>query len=335
MQSCILAIETSCDDTAIAIVENGKKIHSSLIASQTQSHKKYGGVVPELASRLHTEKINPLIHKCLKDSNLNLKNITHIAVTYGPGLEGALIIGITAGQALSKALALPLIGVNHLHGHIYSAFSQDPEPQYPFIACIVSGGHTLLVQVNTPFKFNILGQTRDDAAGEAFDKIARLLNIGYPGGPAIEKEALSGNPKAFHFPRAMKNRGLEFSFSGLKTATTQTVEKLAPPLPLADLCASFQAAVTETILEKCSAACAQNNITQLVLCGGVSANLDLQTQLQQLCNTKNITLHIPPKNLNTDNAAMIAITAHHMLTNNILPPQKIQASPNLKFSCLD
>jgi N6-L-threonylcarbamoyladenine synthase len=307
----LLAIETSCDDSSVAILKD-TQVLCNLVASQTKAHAKYGGVVPELASRMHTEALPFLIQKATQDTQIPLSEIEFCAVTTHPGLEGSLLIGQAAASALAQSLNIPLLKVNHLHGHIYAAFLSDSPPQFPFIACIVSGGHTQLYLAKAHFQFELIGKTRDDAAGECFDKIARALKLGYPGGPLIEKIAQTGNPNAISFPRAMKKRGLEFSFSGLKTAVIQFIET-NPETCLADICASFQAAVIDTLTEKCLAACNQHQCKSLVVCGGVSANQALKRRLQLETTRENIRLHVPPISLCTDNAAMIGGAAYFSL----------------------
>ena len=324
----VLAIETSCDDTSVAILRD-TQILSNLISSQIKAHQPHGGVVPELASRMHAEKLPGLIERALKDAQIQYADLNYCAVTVGPGLEGSLLIGFSAASALSEALQIPLIGINHLHAHLYATFLSDAPPTFPFIGCIVSGGHTQLILAKDHFNFELIGETRDDAAGEAFDKVARALNLGYPGGPIIEKTAQIGNPKAVHFPRAMRKRGLEFSFSGLKTAVIQYIESQPTP-NIPDICASFQAAVIDTLTEKCLAACEQYASKTLVLCGGVSANQTLRTHLQSQCDTQAITLHVPSPVLCTDNAAMIGIAAFHTIKNNPNTLQKpTEVYPNL------
>ena len=221
----MMGIETSCDETSVAIVEDGR-VCAQCVSSQIKQHQKYGGVVPELASRIHAETIHDIIHRTLAKANVSFSDLDACGVTVGPGLEGALMVGMTAARVLATCLSIPLIAVNHLHGHIYSAFIERDPPSFPFVALIVSGGHTLLVLVKDYFKIELLGATRDDACGEAFDKVARLLGLGYPGGPVIEKKAIHGNATQFHFPRAMINDGLSFSFSGIKTAVSQKVASL-------------------------------------------------------------------------------------------------------------
>ncbi len=302
----ILAIETSCDETAIAILD-GLKVLSNKVASQIKSHKKYGGVVPELASRMHTESIHNLIASALLEANITFQDLTVIAATETPGLEGSLLIGLTTAKTLSKLLNIPFIPINHLHGHLYAHFLSETPPEFPLICLIASGGHTQLYHAKNHHDLTIIGQTRDDAAGEAFDKIARHLGLNYPGGPLVEAKAKTGNPKAIHFTRPMLHQGLEFSFSGLKTAVIQ-LDKSA--FSIEDICASFQAAVIDVLLYKSLAACTQYNCKTLCIAGGVTANQTLTEAFKNACDKQQIAFHVPPISLCTDNAAMIGAAAH-------------------------
>ncbi|NBV41957.1 tRNA (adenosine(37)-N6)-threonylcarbamoyltransferase complex transferase subunit TsaD, partial [bacterium] len=271
----ILAIETSCDDTSVALVRNGCEVLAMRTHSQVKSHRKYGGVVPELASRLHVERIHGLLDAVFRDAGLNLAQIDAIAVTVAPGLEGSLIIGVTVAKTIGVLTGKPVIPVHHIYGHIYSVMLAETPPEFPFVSLVASGGHTQLWLAKGHYDFELLGQTRDDAAGEAFDKVARLLGLGYPGGPEIEKLAESGNPKRFHFPRAMRQSRYEFSFSGIKTAVSQLIQGLESPFdsPLkADIAASFQAAVVDMLVDKAANACRNFDSKTLCIVGGVSAN---------------------------------------------------------------
>ena len=310
----ILGIESSCDETAAAVVKDGKML-SNVIASQIKAHSKYGGVVPEIASRKHIEAINPVIEQALSNAGIGFKDIEGIAVTRGPGLIGSLLIGLATAKALAYALDIPFVGVNHLEGHITAAFLADKVPQIPFAALVVSGGHTNIYQVLNYHDFQLLGQTRDDAAGEAFDKAAKLLNLGYPGGVVIDKIAKSGNPKAVAFPRAMKDSP-DFSFSGLKTSLLTILKKRgrdfsAEELP--DLVASYQEAIVDVLVEKTMRAVRDNDIRQVVVCGGVAANGRLREKFAEVAAKNKIDLFIPPVILCTDNAAMIAAIGEIML----------------------
>ena len=313
----ILGIESSCDETAAAVISNGKML-SNVIASQVAVHSPYGGVVPEIASRKHIEAINPVIKQALTDANVTLSDIEGIAVTRGPGLIGSLLIGLSAAKALAYALNIPFVGVNHIEGHIAAAFLAEKVPSFPFIALVVSGGHTNIYQVKNYHNFQLLGQTRDDAAGEAFDKGAKLLNLGYPGGVVIDRIAKSGNTKAVVFHRAMKDSP-DFSFSGLKTSLLTMLKKrgrdfTAEELP--DIVASYQEAIVDVLVEKTIKAAKDNGMNRIVVCGGVAANSRLRERFSAEISAQNIELFIPPVILCTDNAAMIAAIGEIMLKNN-------------------
>ena len=308
----ILGIETSCDETAAAVVENGRDILSSAVASQEDLHAQFGGIFPEVASRQHILAIFPIIDQALKEAHLKLADLDGIAVTRGPGLPGSLVVGINMAKGLAIGSDLPLLGINHLEGHLYSAWlgeegkKQKKAPQFPLLALIVSGGHTELILMKDHLVYERLGGTLDDAAGEAFDKVARLLELGYPGGPAIQNEAKEGDPKAFEFPRAWLDDSFNFSFSGLKTAvlrTVQQLEKQKSSLPKADLAASFQAAVVEVLFQKTILAAEEYGTKDILIAGGVSANSALR---DKFTSQRKYKVHIPPLSLCTDNAAMIA-----------------------------
>ncbi|MEA2007693.1 MAG: tRNA (adenosine(37)-N6)-threonylcarbamoyltransferase complex transferase subunit TsaD [Chloroflexota bacterium] len=308
----ILGIESSCDETAAAIVENGRLILSSAVASQVDLHAQFGGVFPEVASRQHIRDIYPIVGKALKDAHLRLADLDGIAVTRGPGLPGSLVVGINMAKGLVLGSGLPLLGINHLEGHLYSAWLVNEEeefpspPEFPLLTLIVSGGHTELVLMSAHMQYQRLGSTLDDAAGEAFDKVARLLGLGYPGGPAIQKVARDGDPKAFDFPRAWLGDSLNFSFSGLKTAVLRVVrglEKEEKTLPVADLAASFQMAVVDVLIGKTLRAAKKFDVREILVAGGVSANQLLRETVQA---KSEIPVHIPSLALCTDNAAMIA-----------------------------
>jgi N6-L-threonylcarbamoyladenine synthase len=308
----ILGIETSCDETAAAVVESGKNILSSLVASQVDLHAQYGGVFPEVASRQHVITIYPIIEGALQQAHLTLEDLDAIAVTRGPGLAGSLVVGLNTAKGLALATGLPLIGVNHIEAHIYSAWmdttdhSKNAEPQFPLLALIVSGGHTELILMTDHLKYQRLGGTLDDAAGEAFDKVARLLNLSYPGGPAIQQAAEGGNPHLFDFPRSWLDDTWNFSFSGLKTAVLRQVQRFQDsnlPMPVNDIAASFQAAVIDVLVDKTISAAREFDAQEILVAGGVSANQPLRHTFQQ---KSEIPVHIPPISLCTDNAAMIA-----------------------------
>jgi len=307
----ILAIETSCDETAIALISDQGKLVSECVSSQIRAHAKYGGVVPELASRMHAEIIHSLIQKALDQAKVTIKEVTAIAVTYGPGLEGALLVGMTAAKTLAVVLNVPLIPVNHMQGHLY-AYWMDHQPVFPYLGLIVSGGHTQLVTVNDHFDFTLLGETRDDAVGEAFDKVARHLGLRYPGGPEIEKRAVNGNPTAYHFPRAMKRTGYEFSFSGLKTAVVEATKHTdLTETVINDVCASFQAAVCDVLWTKAARACKEYQLDKLLITGGVAANQTLQTYFKKNAVSQGIEIWSVPIQYCTDNAMMIGLVAYY------------------------
>ena len=312
----VLGIESSCDETAAAVISNGKMC-SNVIASQIAVHSPYGGVVPEIASRKHIEAINPVICQALSDAGVTLPEIEGIAVTRGPGLIGSLLIGLSAAKALAYALDIPLAGVNHLEGHIAASFLAEKVPATPFAALVVSGGHTSIYLAKNYHDFQLIGQTRDDAAGEAFDKAAKLLNLGYPGGVVIDKISKGANPRAVAFPRAMKDSS-DFSFSGLKTSLLTMLKKRgrdfsAEELP--DIVASYQEAIVDVLVEKTIKAAKDYGINRVVVCGGVAANSRLRERFAAETAAQNMELFIPPVILCTDNAAMIAAIGEIMLKN--------------------
>ncbi len=312
----VLGIESSCDETAAAVIDSGR-MRSNVIASQIKDHSKYGGVVPEIASRKHIEAINMVIQEALANAQVTLKEIQGIAVTRGPGLIGSLLIGLSTAKALAYALNIPLVGVNHLEGHIAASFLAEKKPDFPFCALVVSGGHTNVYLVRNYHDFVLLGQTRDDAAGEAFDKAAKLLNLGYPGGVVIDKLAKQGNPQAIAFPRAMKDSP-DFSFSGLKTSLLTMLKKRGCDFEesqLPDVVASYQEAIVDVLVEKTIRAAQNNNIDRIVVCGGVAANGRLREKFAIAAEVGKMELFIPPIILCTDNAAMIAAIGEIMLNN--------------------
>ncbi len=335
----ILAIETSCDETACAILENGRALVTSVVASQMDIHARYGGVFPEVASRQHVLSITPVIEQALAKAGITLNDVEAIAVTRGPGLPGSLVVGLNAAKGLALGLGKPLVGVNHLEGHIYSAWLHEagepnppPEPQFPLLALLVSGGHTELNLMRRHLDYQRLGATLDDAAGEAFDKVARLLKLPYPGGPMIEKEARNGNPNAFNFPRAWLEGSYNFSFSGLKTAVLREVRRLEAanqPLPVADLAASFQAAVLDVLYTKTMQAARQHNVKEIVIGGGVSANLALRAAFESQNEFK---VHIPPLKYCTDNAAMVAAAGYARYSLGHVSPFDMDVLPTWPLS---
>lgn len=329
----ILGIETSCDETSIAIVEDGKKIIENLIFSQIETHKIFGGVVPEVASRLHMEVLNKIFKLAMEKSNLSIRDINLISVTQGPGLVGSLWIGITFAKTLAYALKKPLIGVNHLVGHIFANFLRKDPPNFPFISLVVSGGHTEWILVEDYDKYKLLGQTLDDAAGEAFDKVARLLGLGYPGGPAIEKAAEKGR-LIFDFPKIKCEREIDISFSGLKTSMLyllKNLQKEGREIPINDLAFSFQYRVIEELLERSFIALNKFQISTLVLAGGVVANKYLQKRFSEASKRENIKLFMPPPILCTDNAAMIASAGYYLYNKGKVDDLDLSADPSLEI----
>ena len=328
----ILGIETSCDETALAVVDDGRAVLANLISSQAHLHERFGGVVPEVASRAHLENLNPLLDLALRESGTTLKDIDAIAVTVGPGLVGALLVGITAAKALAFALGVPLIGVHHLEGHIYANVLAHGAIEPPFVAFLVSGGHTMLVHAPEPFRYRILGQTLDDAAGEAFDKVARFLGLGFPGGPELDRLATMGDPDAIRFPRAVTERGYDFSLSGLKTAVVRhvTAERERGRKPaLEDVAASFQEAVVEVQVDKTLAAARDTGVATIVLGGGVVANTRLRALMSTRAEQAGIRLLVPPPDLCTDNGAMIACAGFYRLVRGDRTGLDVGASPGL------
>lgn len=314
----ILGIETSCDETAASVVEDGRKILSNVVASQTSIHSKFGGVVPELASRKHIQNIIPVISKALSDAGISLNDVNGIAVTQCPGLVGSLLIGISVAKSLAYTKELPIVGLDHVEGHIYANFLEHEELIPPFISLVVSGGHTNLIYVAEKRTYEKLGQTLDDAAGEAFDKIAKLLDLGYPGGPIIDRMAKEGDPEAIAFPRPMqKDPSLNFSFSGLKTAVLNHVKKekeAGRNINPIDIVASFQAAVVDVLVEKTLRAAELKNVKAITLAGGVAANSALRKRFTERCQDLGFTLYYPSIILCTDNAAMIAALGYELLS---------------------
>jgi len=330
----ILGIESSCDETAAAVVKNGREVLSNIISSQIVIHRKFGGVVPEIASRKHIENIMPVIDEAVQQANVSLEDIDAVAVTYGPGLVGALLVGLSAAKSLAWATDKPLIGVNHLEGHVFANFLTDLELEPPFMALVVSGGHTALLKVTGYNSFEMLGQTRDDAAGEAFDKIARVMGLQYPGGPEIEKLALDGNPHAIEFPIAKLDVPYEFSFSGLKSAVINYLhnqEQAKREVNRADVAASFQNAVVDALVQKAIRAMKDTGLKKIVLAGGVSANKTLQTTLAQAMTKIGAELVHPMPILCTDNAVMIACRGYFMYQAGIESPLDLNAVPSLKL----
>jgi len=322
----VLGIETSCDETSAALVKNGRHVLSSVIASQIDLHSPFGGVVPELAARRHVECIGFIVENALKEGGINLEDVDAFAAANGPGLAGALLVGLNYAKGLSFASKKPLKGVNHIEGHVCANFLDDSPLAPPFISLVVSGGHTLLINVPDYVTYNIVGSTRDDAAGEAFDKVARVLGLGYPGGPEIDKLAASGNPTAINFPRA-KVDGFGFSFSGLKTSVLQHLAKDKGSVPAEDVAASFQQAVVDALVNKTIAACKHENQNVVALSGGVACNRSLRASMETACNENGFRLFMPKPVYCTDNAAMIASRAYFDLLSGDADPLSLNAYP--------
>lgn len=330
----ILGIESSCDETAAAVVKNGREVLSNIISSQIVIHRKFGGVVPEIASRKHIENIMPVIDEALTQAGVSLEQIDAVAVTYGPGLVGTLLVGLSAAKSLAWAADKPLIGVNHLEGHVFANFLTDQELEPPFMALVVSGGHTALLKVTGYNSFELLGQTRDDAAGEAFDKIARVMGLPYPGGPEIEKLALDGNPHAIEFPIAKLDAPYEFSFSGLKSAVINYLhnqQQAGREVNRADVAASFQHAVVDALVRKAETAMKDTGYKKIVLAGGVSANKTLQNTLAESMEKIGCQLVHPTSILCTDNAVMIACRGYFMYQAGMRSPLDLNAVPSLSL----
>ena len=331
----ILAIESSCDETAAAVVKNGREVLSNVISSQIALHTLYGGVVPEIASRKHIEKINQVIQEALDEAHVTLDDIDAIGVTYGPGLVGALLVGVAAAKAISYAKKIPLVGVHHIEGHISANYIENKDLEPPFLCLVVSGGHTHLVKVVDSGKYEILGRTRDDAAGEAFDKVARAIGLGYPGGPKIEKAAREGNPMAIPFPKAKVNDNpYDFSFSGVKSAVLNYINgckmKNIEIVP-ADIAASFQKAVTDVLIAHAMHAAEEFKIDKLAIAGGVASNSVLREGMRAACEKRGISFYHPSPIFCTDNAAMIGAAAYYEYLAGTRHGWDLNAVPNLKL----
>lgn len=331
----ILAIESSCDETAAAVVKNGRSVLSNVISSQIDLHKLYGGVVPEIASRKHIEKINQVIEEALKEADTTLDDLDAIAVTYGPGLVGALLVGVAEAKAISFAKNLPLVGVHHIEGHISANYIENLDLEPPFLCLVVSGGHTHLVVVKDYGEFEILGRTRDDAAGEAFDKVARAIGLGYPGGPKIDKLSKQGNAYAMDFPKAkVADAPYDFSFSGVKSAVLNHLNKckmMGEPVVEADIAASFQRCVVEVLVEHAIAAARDYHISKLAIAGGVASNQTLRNAMEQACEKNGIQFYHPSPIFCTDNAAMIGVAGYYEYIKGTRYGWDLNAVPNLKL----
>ncbi|HEX9891199.1 MAG TPA: tRNA (adenosine(37)-N6)-threonylcarbamoyltransferase complex transferase subunit TsaD [Actinomycetota bacterium] len=332
----VLGIETSCDETAVAVVEDGLKVMSNVLASQHDIHARFGGVVPELASRAHLERLNPMLDLALRQAGIAWPEVEAVAVTRGPGLVGSLLVGLATAKAIALARGIPLVGVNHLEGHIYANFLEHGPPEPPYVVLIVSGGHTLLAHMPEEHRYEVLGQTLDDAAGEAFDKIARFLGLGFPGGPELDRLAGQGDPGAVRFPRAMADSGdYDFSLSGLKTAVIRHVrreEQAGRPISAPDLAASFQEAVVDVQVQKTMAAAKEHGVGTILLGGGVVANSRLRQRMGEEADRAGLALHYPSLELCTDNAAMIASAGTFRLQRGERAGFEIGADPGLPLS---
>ena len=331
----ILAIESSCDETAASVVKIGREVCSNVISSQIALHTQYGGVVPEIASRKHIEKINQVIEAALSEADMAIDDMTAIAVTYGPGLVGPLLVGVAEAKALAYAAGKPLIGVHHIEGHVSANFIENPDLEPPFVCLIVSGGHTHLVIVRDYGEFEIIGRTRDDAAGEAFDKVARAVGLGYPGGPKIDKAAREGDPHAMEFPRArVGDNPFDFSFSGLKSSVLNYInhaKMTGERINVADLAASFQNAVVEVLVSRTVDAAGQYGFTKVAIAGGVASNTALREGMGEACRKAGLSLYYPSPILCTDNAAMIGAAAYYEYRNGARAGWDLNAVPNLKL----
>ena len=332
---CILAIESSCDETAAAVVRNGREVLSNIIYSQIALHTEYGGVVPEIASRKHIEKINQVIEQALTDADKELYDMDAIAVTYGPGLVGALLVGVSEAKAISFASGIPLVGVHHIEGHISANYIENKDLEPPFICLVVSGGHSHLVVVKDYGTYEIIGRTRDDAAGEAFHKLARAIGLGYPGGPKIDKVSKEGNPDAIHFPRAkVGNSEYDFSFSGLKSAVLNYLNSCrmkGEEINTADVAASFQKAVIDVLVEHSMDAVSKYHYNKFAIAGGVASNSALRRAFEERCKEKNIAFYHPSPVYCTDNAAMIGAAAYYEYQKGIRHGFDLNAVPNLRL----
>lgn len=326
----VLGIETSCDETAAAVVVDARQVLSSVVSSQVDLHARFGGVVPEIASRAHVELLTPVVAQALVEAGLDDDHVDAVGATVGPGLIGALLVGVSAAKALALVWDVPFVAVNHLEAHLYAALLDEPELELPVVVLLVSGGHTLLVLMEGHGRYRLLGSTIDDAAGEAFDKVARYLGLGYPGGPAIDHEALAGDPTAIAFPRALLDGGYDFSFSGLKTSVVNHVRK-HPDVATPDVAASFQEAVVDVLATKARAAARDTGATGIVLAGGVAANSVLRERILDVCMADGLSPSLPSRSMCTDNAAMVAAAAWWRLRADGPTPLDVGADPNLRL----
>lgn len=330
-----LAIESSCDETAASILKNGREVLSNIISTQIDIHKKFGGVVPEVASRKHVENIDIVVQQAIDEAGIEMNDIDMIAVTYGPGLVGALLVGLSYAKAMAYALDVPLVGVNHIEGHLSANYIAHKELEPPFVTLIVSGGHTHLVEVKDYGEYEILGRTRDDASGEAFDKVARAMELGYPGGPIIDRLAKEGDPKAIEFPRAYIDDGYDFSFSGIKSSVLNYLNAKRmkkEEIPVADVAASFQDAVTDVLASKAVKAASEKGYKTVTLSGGVASNSGLREKIQKFGEDKGVDVKFPPPVLCTDNAAMIGCAGYYRYLKGRVDGMDLNAVPNLQIT---
>ena len=327
----VLAIETSCDETAAAVVAGGREVLSSVVSSQIDLHARFGGVVPEIASRAHVDLLTPVVAEAMLHAGVeDGRSLDAVACTIGPGLIGALLVGLSHAKALALVWDVPFVGVNHLEGHLYASFLEEPDLELPAVVLLVSGGHTMLILMEAPGRYRLLGQTIDDAAGEAFDKVARFLGLGYPGGPVIDRLAMSGDPTAIPFPRGLRGEGYDFSFSGLKTSVITYVRK-HPEATVEDIAASFQEAVVDVLVTKAKAAAREVGAKALCLAGGVAANSSLRERTLDVCIADGLHAYLPSRSMCTDNAAMIAAAGWWRLRSDGPTPLDVGADPNLRL----
>ena len=330
----ILGIETSCDETAAAIVVDGRQVLANVVSSQVDLHARYGGVVPEIAGRAHESLLTPVIAEAMVEAGLTDDDIDVVAATHGPGLIGSLLIGVSAAKALALGWGLPFIGINHHEAHLYAALIEEPEMEFPLVVMLVSGGHTMLIEFQDHGRYKLLGATVDDAAGEAFDKVARYLGLGYPGGPVIDRLSQEGDPNAIKFTPPMRNEGLNFSFSGLKTAVVNYVRQ-HPDVETADVAASFQSAVVDVLTHKARKAAREIGAKGICLAGGVAANSELREKTLDMCVEDGIQGFLPSRAMCTDNAAMVAATAWWRMQSEGQSPLDLGADPNLKLAFIE
>lgn len=328
--TAILAIETSCDETAAAVVIDGRNIASSVVSSQVDLHAAFGGVVPEVAGRAHMDLLTPVVTEALSVANMGAGELDAVAATLGPGLIGSLLVGVSAAKAYSLAWGVPFIGVNHMEGHLHAAFLEDPDMALPAVVLLVSGGHTMIVHMSAEGHYRLVGQTIDDAAGEAFDKVARFLGLGYPGGPVIDKLSALGNRSAVAFPRGLRGQGFDFSFSGLKTSVINYVRK-NPDVDVADIAASFQAAVVDVLVDKVRGAASELDAKSICIGGGVAANSALRAAVAEAAASDGRACFLPSRAMCTDNAAMVGATAWYRLRTDGPTPLDAAADPNLRL----